>query len=141
MKKENCEKETSKWDNKFVHQRCTSGSLLKSADVFIWNSLYLKILYERQNYWQYLGFKNIFILTTFDQVISLNWKYYPEQCPIPLSTVYWDNGAGCNINDIRVQSHVSFILLEFCARCIVPLWCINVERGKELLSLEMVFMG
>ena len=109
---------------------------------FIWNSLALKMLYEPQNYWPYLGFRNMYILFTFDQDISLNWEYYPEQCPILLSTVYWDNRAGCNINDTRVQSHVSFILLELCARCIVSPWYIKVERDKELLSRsqEILFM-
>ena len=82
----------------------------------------------------YLGFRTMYILLTLDQDISLNWEYYPDQCPILLSTDYWDNRAGCNINDTRVQSHVSFILLELCARCIVPPWYIQVERDKELLS-------
>ena len=109
---------------------------------FIWNSLDLMIFYEPQNYWKYLGFRNKYILSTFDQVISLNWEYYPEQCPILLLTVYWDNWAGYNINDTRVQSPVSFILLELCARCIVPPWYIKAERGKKLLSwsLEISFM-
>ena len=110
---------------------------------FILIGLALKILYEPQNYWPYLGFRTMYILSTFDQDISLNWEYYPDQCPILLSTVYWDNRAGCNINDTRVQSHVSFILLELCARCIVPPWYIKVERDKELLSRsqEILFMG
>ena len=76
---------------------------------FIWIGLALKILYEPKNYWPYLGFRNMYILSTFDQDILLNWEYYPDQCPILLSTVYWDNRAGCNINDTRVQSHFSFI--------------------------------
>ena len=90
--------------------------------MFIWNGLALKILYNPQNYRPYLGFGNIYILSTNEQDISLNCKYYPEQCPTLLSTVYWDNGAGCNINDTWVQSHVSFILLELGERCIVPPW-------------------
>ena len=48
------------------------------------------------------------------------------------------SGAGGNINDTGVQSHVSFFfLLEICVICIVPLWYIKVERSKELLSWSM----
>ena len=46
--------------------------------VFFSNGLALKILYEPENYWPYLGFRNMDILSTFDQDISLNWEYYPE---------------------------------------------------------------
>ena len=46
--------------------------------VFFCNGLALKILYEPQNYWPYMGFRNMDILPTFDQNISLNGEYYPE---------------------------------------------------------------
>ena len=85
-----------------------------------------------QNYWPYLGFRNINILSTFDLDISLNWEYHPEQCPTLLSTVYWDNGAGCTINDTWVQSHVSFILLELGARCIFSALVNKSRAGQEI---------
>ena len=77
--------------------------------IFFLNDLAVFIIYEPQNYRPYLGLRNMYILSTFDQDISLNWEYYPKQCPILLSTVYWDNGAGWKVNDTRVQSCISFI--------------------------------
>jgi hypothetical protein len=44
----------------------------------------------------------IWDFTTFHQDISLNKGDYPEQCPILLATVYWDNGVGCYIYDTKV---------------------------------------
>ena len=66
--------------------------------MFIWNGCALQIVYKSQNYQHYLGFRNIYFLSTCDQDISLKWEYYPEQCPILLSTVHWDTGLGYKIN-------------------------------------------
>ena len=121
--KEKCDKEEYKWfcHQKFLHiflRNVNGWGLLQAAFcnmpmfffVFVFlNDLAVIIIYEPQNYRPYLGLRNMYILSTFDQDISLNWEYYPEQCPILLSTVYWDNGAGCKVNDTRVQSCISFI--------------------------------
>ena len=104
--KEKCDKEKYKWDNMILSPKSLTYffkemsltmdvvyfrqpfAICQSFSFSFLNGLALIILYEPQTYWSYLGFRNMYILSTFDQNISLNWEYYPEQCPILLSIVY-----------------------------------------------------